>query len=84
MPWLCELRLVYPFARAHVPPKAQRRLGAVRRRIIERKLHRERGANCRALADPELVSVPPLTKLQMHAIRIFSDDRLSRPGVKLE
>lgn len=84
MPLLCELRLVGPFAVAHVPPETQRRLGAVRRRLIERKPHRKSGPNGRPLADPELVSAPPLTKLQMHAIRIFSDDRLSGPRVRLE
>jgi len=39
MPLLCELRLVGPFAVAHVPPKSQRRFGAMRRHVIERNQH---------------------------------------------
>jgi hypothetical protein len=84
MPLLCEIPLIDPFALAHVPPKAQRRLGAGRRRFIERKQHRKGGPSCRPLAYPELVSLPPIAKKQMHAILIFTDDRLSGPRVRLE
>ena len=79
---LGEFRLFGPLAFAQVSPKAKRRLRAVRRRLIERKHYCERRTNGRPLAHPELVFVPSVAKQQVHAVRIFTDGRLARPGVR--
>jgi threonine/homoserine/homoserine lactone efflux protein len=81
---LREFGRISPFAFVDVPPEAKRGLAPHRRRLVERKMYRQRSAHTRPLARPKPVPVARVVQKQVQAVPAVAHDRLAGPGIRPE